>query len=432
MKYHSAMKGLFSLLPVWFSVFTAVNLLSQTPIATSFHGTVNVLMVNPNGIVVVTDSRLSSGNETSPYEGQKLIKVSDAKYVTIAGQFSNPGVDFGNNTFLAAQIVPTIINRFIGVSPTLSEQPIEDIANTLAGATQFSLGLAARMDEMSNRTVSTMGTEISVAGYENGVSRIVQKTIIPDGMGHFTIKTTCVADGSKELQFCLGGIKEIARTIIMGGGPTRDPVLINWRNASRLNHGATFSIDKMRALALRAEEVTSTQAPVYVGGTREIAVISKGSTVEFDNTIANPLPTKMNDFNFIERSYDHYGDAVENERRLQGSHFGFTLGHDANDREALFYADSGVKNAVVLLDHTMFVSSTFENCVLVYYGSPLTYFDKSNRLVNTTKLFIGPKARETDSFVLQMKAAFPKLEVVPRDGPILLGGDGKGLPPDPW
>ena len=56
----------------------------------STHGTVNVFLVNKNGLVVVTDSRLSNaagivGN------GQKLFRIDDRTICTIAGWYSDPG-----------------------------------------------------------------------------------------------------------------------------------------------------------------------------------------------------------------------------------------------------------------------------------------------------------------------------------------------------
>ena len=55
------------------------------------HGTINIFLANRNGLVAVTDSRLSS-NGKAVARGQKLFKVDDHTICAVAGFYMDSGV----------------------------------------------------------------------------------------------------------------------------------------------------------------------------------------------------------------------------------------------------------------------------------------------------------------------------------------------------
>src|SRR5437773_8729278 len=55
------------------------------------HGTINVALGNKNGIVVLTDSMLTTGDHQLPNPGEKLFKLDDHTVCAIAGFVSAPG-----------------------------------------------------------------------------------------------------------------------------------------------------------------------------------------------------------------------------------------------------------------------------------------------------------------------------------------------------
>lgn len=90
-----------------------INPKDQTHIT---HGTVNVYLANKNGLVVVTDSKLS-GDPRVPF-GQKLFKIDDHTICTIAGWFSDSGPTIGpdmagNPSNPASLDMPKLMQNFI-------------------------------------------------------------------------------------------------------------------------------------------------------------------------------------------------------------------------------------------------------------------------------------------------------------------------------
>jgi hypothetical protein len=58
------------------------------------HGTVNIILANPQGMIIMTDSMLSSDGKPEFY-GEKLFRFDESTYLTLAGQYVEPGPDFG-------------------------------------------------------------------------------------------------------------------------------------------------------------------------------------------------------------------------------------------------------------------------------------------------------------------------------------------------
>jgi Proteasome subunit len=61
---------------------------------TSTHGTINLLLANKNGTVLITDSRISNGNyQRISDHAQKLFQLDDKTVCSIANFYSDPGPD---------------------------------------------------------------------------------------------------------------------------------------------------------------------------------------------------------------------------------------------------------------------------------------------------------------------------------------------------
>ena len=54
------------------------------------HGTINIVLANENGLVVLTDSMITAGDRQLPEPGQKLFKLDDRTVCAIAGFVSAP------------------------------------------------------------------------------------------------------------------------------------------------------------------------------------------------------------------------------------------------------------------------------------------------------------------------------------------------------
>ncbi len=121
---------------LWF-VSAALN--AQEPKSNSSHGTVNIFLANRNGLVAVTDSRLSNkyGAQGS---GQKLFQVDDRTICAIAGFYMDQGPtlgDFhGTPSHPGYLVISTILKEFFesdrkeGPRPSLS-QKLAEISDSL-------------------------------------------------------------------------------------------------------------------------------------------------------------------------------------------------------------------------------------------------------------------------------------------------------------
>jgi hypothetical protein len=89
------------------------------------HGTVNIILANPQGMIIMTDSMLSSDGKPEFY-GEKLFRFDESTYLTLAGQYVEPGPDFGQTQqYPAIQVIPALINDFIATSKYPANYPME-------------------------------------------------------------------------------------------------------------------------------------------------------------------------------------------------------------------------------------------------------------------------------------------------------------------
>jgi hypothetical protein len=106
------------------------------------HGTVNVLIGNKNGLVAVTDSRLSSNNVPVGF-GQKLFQIDDHTILTIAGWYSvsGPGTTMATYPFRTAisQIVHSLVAGHV-----LDSASMQDKLNTLSRVAAASFSILGR------------------------------------------------------------------------------------------------------------------------------------------------------------------------------------------------------------------------------------------------------------------------------------------------
>jgi hypothetical protein len=94
--------------PKPFTVYTASQ---ATP--SSLHGTVNIILANKNGLIAVTDSRLSSPQGLAMGSAQKLFKLDSKTICTIAGQYSLGGPSQEPNEVLGMALVSRIIAQLV-------------------------------------------------------------------------------------------------------------------------------------------------------------------------------------------------------------------------------------------------------------------------------------------------------------------------------
>lgn len=134
----------------------------------------------------------------------------------------------------------------------------------------------------------------------------------------------------------------------------------------------------------------------------QVAILHKPSAVVIDQP-SFPVPQKPL---FAFQLFVHVGfppaPVVQMDARVPSVFVRCPWDGNQNDASALFMRKA------VHLDSNYFIGSIFSNVAVAYDGG-LSYFDDSNRIVNST-LFIGPDVKRDDKAVQHLVKAFPWLE----------------------
>src|ERR1019366_100004 len=149
------------------------------------HGTVNVFIGNRNGLVVVTDSRLSYGNNYQD-AGQKLFKLDDNTICTIAGWYSDSGPvirpdEENAPSFPAEMSIPMVMNLFLMAAHR--NQTLEMKLNTVSAVFESTLRALAAVDIAAGVLPNTSPSQITVAGLDSsGKMEILRRDLIPTAL----------------------------------------------------------------------------------------------------------------------------------------------------------------------------------------------------------------------------------------------------------
>jgi hypothetical protein len=201
---------------------------------TPTHGTVNVLLTNKNGLVVLTDSALSDGQKLVGY-GPKLFQIDNKTVCSIAGWYSDPGLvikpdNVAEASYPVYMAVPGIIQT-ITSRAAVGSLSNEEKMKMLSGAFKLSLLLVANVYEAAgvSRPVNSLSwtSEITLAGFDDkGMVEILQADLVPaiqDGkIRDYDIrrKPTVSATQKSGLISVFRGIEEVARSIQNGTYPS--------------------------------------------------------------------------------------------------------------------------------------------------------------------------------------------------------------------
>jgi 20S proteasome alpha/beta subunit len=109
------------------------------------HGTVNIGFVNPQGIVLITDSMLSYNGKSEGF-GEKLIRLDENTFVSIAGQYSDYGPMLGDHRFRGAFILLMVVENEIAVLGVDPKASIVRKAVVLGTNVAFALDTLDRMN----------------------------------------------------------------------------------------------------------------------------------------------------------------------------------------------------------------------------------------------------------------------------------------------
>lgn len=375
------------------------------------HGTINVVLGNENGLVVLTDSMVSVGGVPRPdIPGQKLFKLDDHMVCAIAGfasaaAVSAPAVSPRASLPDLNTSASAIIHEYVRQSSMQPPQSMTERLRALAFLMNHHLSaIANTRDALGNPTALDGYTfQLIVAGYDTDdkpkIGKITLRMKNERGSLFSEIGEAGIIPVERKLVVQLNGMPDVAQEILLHPESKRGETAINQYAASLAeNGGATLTVDQMVELAKRLAYFTSKVHP-QVGGLNQIAVFQRQSSLKIEQQKFPDPPKPLVNFSLVVNSTFKYSSI--------GSPKGVPV---------IFVRCSwaGMQRE---LDGNYFIGNDFTNSALMYDGGVVNLGD-TNRVTNSV-LIIGPHASPSDETVRRLMKAFTWSQV-------------RYVPPEPW
>jgi|ERR1700733_578163 len=385
------------LLTVWLSAQT--NLQEET------HGTINVILANKNGAVVVTDSRLS--NSAGPVGlGQKLFMLDDRTVCAIAGFYDNSGAQFDNSPVTSPRLhpldmsVPGIIQGFLDRVRTRTEDT--SVAQKLENLTEvytFTLQLAA--DMTPNRVGLTPSPAIlTVIGYQNDRLHVSGVKLQPYRVGRVVmyLPTDRIdKDLGEEFFSRIEGVTNLADEIKKNPARFLKAPLMKGFAEAIAGKGEGLDSEEMEQIADDLETETASRFSGVVGGPRQIAILKGGKIIQKGPDW--PKASGGGSEGLV--IYEH----------LILSHGGMNSLTPIHSAKGTVLFEATLDHAFFRIDGQAFVDSDINDSTLRYDGTVATSLGISNRVTNS-RLLIGKGVSLDDPFLKHIQTDFPDMVIL--------------------
>ncbi len=387
-----------------FAVFIVLGALSAQMaaqnVAAPTHGTVNIVLANKNGAVVVTDSRLSY-NGSARGDGPKLFRLDSTTICAIAGFYSDQGPTAPTGSFPAATTIPYMVTRYQhqlgGRNPLTLDQKLD----IFAGVFQFELGFVAAARQAASQGQSSPSvSQITLIGFEKSKIVILSEDLVPhidSGVLTYLAKNKLRQEVASEFVTHLAGITDVAATTLKNPDVARsskDPILHFMGNSLVTDGGANLTVHDLALIARKLASLTASRYPNEVGGPLETAELADGKVLSFDS-----IPSDDNIFQGMRMRFPG----------MKAHHTSSAIS-PIQPPDIVLVEDGEFDHTSQVLDNLIIVSSKFEGSHLRYNGSPRTYFGSDNLLVDTD-LTLGPGVSQDSAFVKNMHSLYPDLPI---------------------
>jgi len=219
--------------------------------------------------------------------------------------------------------------------------------------------------------------------------KILQIVLVPatlrDGSLKYSTERPSVVVVTNQFVHKFAGLTDVGEAIIANPAIFADRGAgIQKYAASKLAHSEdSLSLKDLSDLAEDIELQTAFRYPSLVGDHIESSVISGGKIQSFEPYLSRE-PGKFDlAFDFLDRAWV---DGVDNFTRT------------GNEKVVIIVMGSLFSNCAVELDGRIFTNTRFQNCLLHYSGSPISFFDTNNQIVNC-RLHIDPGVAKDAFFV---------------------------------
>jgi hypothetical protein len=377
-------------------------------------GTVNIVLANPNGIVVLTDSnqsgKLPSGEPfTSPQPGQKLFRIDDETVCTIAGFGSTTLPNFPAFTSSAAGI----LDRYVATLRSKGgAHSFHEKLTSLYFLIQFQLDGIGNLQHLDQTQAGDYGFELILAGYDLDGTAKIGKIVLggstsPNGIFLLVLQQLTERAVGRELVYEKAGIGGAAVENILDY-PAQfadEPEIAMYATAKASNRGSSLTTVEMEALAkslshhsalINCHNLSFRKIWCPVGGRDQIATLEKGSIKKIDQQSFEQRSVNLTPFEMM------IGITVDGRPRPGVSNAPAIISKVTKGNVALFLK-MGLFGSI-WLDNGYYFDDDFRDGTLYYYGG-LLGFDSSNRVTNC-RLVLGPRVDKESPAVQALIKAF--------------------------
>ncbi len=335
-------------------------------------GTINVFLGNQNGIIALTDSRLTNTITMQPLvaPSPKLFQLDQWSVAAYAGFASEP-------LRMNPEITSATADIIRGYGHSIKDHPRLTVGEKLSQLIfilqqQLELITAINGDQPDG---GQYDLEITVAGYDaDGVARIAQA-----GLGLKSAKPYYLVDATPPqativrgpLTSVVRGIPEIANDILSNPAKYDEPMVARYTDARKPNRTA-LSLDEMEQLARFLAHKTAEGTP-FVGGPDQIIVLQSGQVTSREGpTFTEPPPYKK-------RFSIAWEGILENRNRVALGKGPLTW----------LFINNQFRNDSLLIDGAYFFGNTFTHCAVEYNGGGVRFAGGGNDVAKS-KLLLGP------------------------------------------
>jgi hypothetical protein len=370
--------------------------------ASVIRGTINIVLANANGIVVLTDSMQTAVTPTAqqrqlPNPGQKLFQLDDRTVCAIAGFGSAPVPTVPEFTSNAAGIIQQYKRELERDS---QNQTIQMKLTGLSFLFNFYLSGVANLRNILNEA-GQYDFALLLAGYDSDgkpkIGRLRLRTRIePSASGSLLLNpvTEDLSESAvgQDLVYEVAGQPHVALNILENPSHfADDPAITVYAQAKAADRGRSLTLEQMKALAVSLARHTAQVNP-SVGGEDQIAVLKDGRVQSVSQRRFPEQPSPIKQFGLV----------VGNSWGRNGMRLGAA-------GTIQLYVDNTIVDDDQTLDGNYFFRNKFLHCHLRYDGG-VTRFDQSN-IVSDSDLTIGRKADPNSATLRELISRFSQKAV---------------------
>jgi hypothetical protein len=415
-KWPGASWSLVRGLLVFLAYLTVAPSSPERPKIRSLHGTVNVFLGNSNGLVAVTDSRLSSAGQARGY-GHKLFRVDERTICSVAGTWAIPGYQFSKINFIGAAIISKTMAAFaerIRTAAWFSSLSVNQKLDLVASSVAFRFNVALDLEHIASiRPAALQEIYLTMAGYDRGGLEIVQQALVPTlskDVIQFIPGQPATSVVKNSLVSKVAGIRDLSESILNNPEKyrSRAGAIARYALAKKQNRTDTLKIPDLIALGLALEKASADSDSSEIGGPPEIAILQNGTISKFDNRFSADEQAKdMAEIQKILVPFHRSGDI-----EIRGSGHQTFCAVVAGDIGEIF-VNGTFSNCTQPLDKIVFANTKFTNVRFTYDGS-FFLFGNTNAFDHCV-LELGPHADREDPALRALRKAYPSLFVEERE-----------------